>query len=212
MNVRVVTVSRQLGSGGEEIAREVAARLGFQYLDDEVIQRAAAEVGLPQAALASVERSPSFVTRLGERLATSAGWTAMGWSAPIPLTLNPLYTSQHYRHAIEDVIRDLPRRGNAVLLGHGGQVVLRDRWDTLKVLISGSEDLRVLRLKRSLALERAGAAKAAISQSDTDRRTYFDHIYGVTWLSPNLYDLCIDTDRISTDSAIEAICLLARSR
>ena len=56
MNIRVITVSRQLGSGGEDIARGVAERLGFQYLDDEVIQRAERDAGLPRDVLARIHR------------------------------------------------------------------------------------------------------------------------------------------------------------
>jgi len=211
MNVRVITVSRQLGSGGEDIARGVADRLGFRYLDDEVIQRAERDAGLPRSVLEGAEHSPSLATRLSERLAASPGWMALAWSAPIPLIANPLYSSQHYRHVIEEVIRELPRRGDAVLLGHGGQVILGDRWDTVKVLISGSAALRVMRVRQRLMLDQA-EAEVAVNQSDADRTTYFDRIYRVDWLSPTLYDLCINTDHVSDDAAIEAICLLERSR
>lgn len=207
MHTRLVTVSRQLGSGAEDIARGVASTLGFRYLDQEVIERAATEAGVPPAFISEAEHNQPFRKRMLEAIANNPGWAALGWYEPVPYTRSPLYTSRHYRQLVEEVIRDVAREGNAVILGHGAQVILASRWDTIRVLVTGDVRLRALRLRERLRLE-AGEAEKAIAESDLERRCYFERIHQTTWLSPALYDLCINTDRIPE---AQAVCLITRA-
>lgn len=212
MNVRMVTVSRQIGTNGEQIARCVAEALEFRYFDDEVIQRAAQSAGVPLKDVISAEHAPSFKRRMLEALSGSRAITSLAWYDPTPLMANPLYTSEHYRALVYDVLRDLAKEGDAVVLGHAGQVILNNRWDTLKVLISGSVALRALRVQEmGIAGDREGALRA-IANSDNERTTFFERFHDVTWLSAVNYDLCLNTDHIKVPQAVELICEAARQR
>jgi hypothetical protein len=212
VNVRMVTVSRQLGTNGEKIARCVADELGFRYFDDEVIQRAAKVAGVPLQAVISAEHAPSFKQRMVEALSGNRGLTSLAWYDPTPLLSNPLYTSEHYRALIYEVLRALAKEGDAVVLGHAAQIVLNNRWDTLKVLISGSVPLRALRVREMGIADDGAAALRVITNSDNERTSFFDRFHGVTWLSAVNYDICLNTDHIRVPQAVELICEAARQR
>lgn len=211
MNTRVVTVSRQLGSGGEDVARKVAATLGFRYLDKEVIERAAAAAGVPAELISEAERNQPFRKRMLEAIANNPGWAALGWYEPVPYLRNTMYTSEHYRRLVEDVVRDVAREGDAVILGHGAQVILRDRWDTVKVLVTATARQRTRWLREKLGLD-LDDAELGIARSDTERSCYFQRIYQETWLSPALYDLSLNMDHLSATGAVGAITGLAIGR
>ncbi|MCC6381467.1 MAG: cytidylate kinase-like family protein [Dehalococcoidia bacterium] len=211
MNTRVVTISRQLGSGGEDVARQVAAALGFRYLDKEVIERAAAAAGVPADLISEAERNQPFRKRMLEAIATNPGWAALGWYEPVPDMRNTMYTSEHYRRLVEDVIRDVAKEGEAVILGHGAQVILRDRWDTVKVLVTGNMRLRTRWLREKHGLDLV-AAERALARSDTERSCYFQRVYQETWLAPGLYDLSLNMDHLSAAAAVGATTSLARGR
>lgn len=215
MHTRMITISRQIGSGGEEIARRVAKQLDFLYLDREVTERAACAAGVDPQAISEAEYIPSLKKRMVTALASNPGLLAFAWFAPGPYLANPLYTSVRYRALIEAVVQELAQEGGAVILGHGAQVILKQRWDTLKVLVSGSDDRRVLRL-RAEAKGGDGAsedgARRLMQESDAERHAYFDRVYGVQWLSPKLYDLCLSTDHMTCEEAAGIICNAAARR
>lgn len=215
MHTRMVTVSRQIGSGGEEIARRVAKQLGFRYLDREVTERAAHDAGVDPEAVSEAEYIPSLKKRMVSALAANPGLLAFAWFAPGPYLSNPLYTSGRYRMLIESVVCELAREGGAVILGHGAQAILKDRWDTVKVLVSGGDERRILRLRA--AGEEGGqlspeAARRIMEASDAERHAYFDRVYGLQWLSPKLYDICISTDHMTPEEAANIICDAAAAR
>ena len=212
MNVRMITVSRQIGTNGERIARRVAEELGFRYLDEEVIQRAAQAAGVPLEAMISAEHAPSFKRRMVDVLTGSRAMTSLAWYDPTPLMSNPLYTSEHYRALICEVLRALAKEGEAVVLGHAAQITLKDRWDTLKVLISGSRPLRVLRVQEMALASDEAAALRLIASSDSERTAFFERFHNITWLSAVNYDLCLNTDHIGVPQAVGLICEAARRR
>src|SRR5215208_853238 len=100
----VVTISRQHGSGGEEVARLVAEQLGVPLLDDEIRQRAAQRAGVSERAVEEAERPASFVTRILERLG-SVGVMADG-GAVETATMIPVPTSETFRSVMDEVVRE----------------------------------------------------------------------------------------------------------
>lgn len=200
------------GSGGEDIAQASAAELGFRYVDHEVIERAAREAGVSEEAVSEAEHIPSLRKRMLQALTANPGIAPTSWYQPGPATPSLFLTSAHYRRFIEGVVREIAGDGEAVVLGHAGQVVLRDRWDTLKVLVTGSTEKRVARVKQRLATEDHAEAEKALAQSDDDRRCFFDRCYHAEWLSPLNYDLCLNTDHMTIPEAVEAVVAAARRR
>ncbi|MGB8646688.1 MAG: cytidylate kinase-like family protein [Anaerolineae bacterium] len=175
-----ITVSRQLGSLGVEIATEVAARLGYRLVRREVLNQAARRAGAPEAALADIDE-------LG----------LLGMS-PSPRA------SKAYHQAISQVMLELVSEGNVVIIGRAGQVILRDLPNILHVRVIAPLALRVERLTARYGISPAAAA-AQIEASDHYRRNYLKRFYHVRWEDPELYDLVVNTAQLDCASAAEIV-------
>ncbi|HET7737936.1 MAG TPA: cytidylate kinase-like family protein [Tepidiformaceae bacterium] len=211
MNTRIVTVARQVGTGGEEVAQGIADRLGFRYIDYQVIQAAASDANVSPETVSESEHSPSLMTRILEALARNPTMPAAAWADPIPLNTSPLTTSGDYRHFIEDVIRDLAQQGSCVIIGHAAQVILRDRLDTLTLLVTGSSEHRARRIMAGMGVDQKAALKT-VERTDQERVDYYRRFYETGWLSPQTYDLCISTDHMNPEQAAELAATAARMR
>lgn len=209
MNIRVITISRQVGTAGEEVARAVAERFGFRYVDYQIVQAAAREAGVMPETVSEAERTPSLLRRLLESMARTPSAPLAGWTDPVPLVVSPLYTSADYRALIESVIRDLAETGDAVLVGHVAQIVLSGRSDTLNVFITGSPAFRTRRVVAGMGVDEKSALKT-IERTDSERQEFFQRFYNTNWLAPWVYDLCISTDHIAPAQAAELVELAAR--
>lgn len=211
MNTRVVTIARQVGTAGEEVAGAVAARLDFRVIDYQVIQAAAEEAGVSPETVSESEHTPSLMTRLLESLARNPSMPVAAWADPLPLATSPLFTSTDYRTFVEDVIRDIADQGNCVIVGHAAQVILRGRFDTLRVLVSGSPEFRGRRIMGAMGVDEKTALKT-VERTDNERLDYFRRFYDTGWLSPWVYDLCLNTDHINPDQAANTIAHVASLR
>lgn len=211
MNTQVVTVARTLGSAGEDVARAVAQRLDFRYVDYQIIQEAAREAGASPEAVAEAQRAPSLLTRILETLARNPSMPEAVWANPTPLIESPLYTSSDYRKFVERVIVETAEQGRAVIVGHAAQAVLAHRPDVLRTLITGTLEHRARRIARSMAIDEKTAHKTA-ERSDQDRIIYVDRFYQIGWLSPDSYDLCINTDEINPEQAADLVVSVANMR
>jgi len=119
MNATVIAISRALGAGGEEIGRHVATRLGFRFVDDEIVARAAAKAGVSPQTIEKVERSPSLIERILKQMGTSAVDPGFGASAAPVLNV-----SDSYENLIAEVIHETAHAGNVVILAHGASIPL----------------------------------------------------------------------------------------
>ena len=202
MNIRVVAISRQVGTAGEEVASGVAEKLGFRLVDYQVIQQAAREAGVSTETVSEAEHTPSLVTRILESLARNPSMPVAAWADPVPLATSPLYTSADYRRFIEDVIRDLADQGEHVIVGHGAQVILGNRHDTLRVLVTGSPEARARRIMAGMNVDEKTALRT-VERTDSERLDYFRRFYDAGWLTPCTYDLCLNTDRMTPEQAAD---------
>lgn len=203
MAVRVVTIARQHGTGGEAIAASVAQQLGLRLIDYEVFRKAAERADVSPETIANAAAHRGFFSRVLDVLAQGAMTTADPWMAPVPLRTSPLVTSSEYRAFIEDAIRDLAEQGDVLILGHGAQLVLADRSDCFRVLVTGSTERRVERAVAAGLTE--DDARNVIRDADQERVDYFSEFYGRGWLEPSTYDLVLNSDRFSVEDASRTI-------
>lgn len=209
MNTRIIAVARPVGTAGEEIAQLTAAKLGFRFYDYQVVQTAAQEAGVSPETVSEAVHTPSLFTRILEALARNPSMPVAAWADPVPLAANPLLTSSDYRRFIEDVIRDLADQGEAVIIGHGAPMVLRDRDDSYKVLTTGSPEQRAARIASGMNVD-LDTARKTVARTDSERNDYFRRFYDRAWLAAENYDLCINTDRIEPEEAASLIAEAAR--
>ncbi len=212
MNTRVLTIARQVGTLGEDVARLVADDLGYHLLDYRLVQAAAEEAGVSTETIAESEHRPSFFTRILEALARNPAGPASGqWIEPIDMSGTPLLTSSDYRDLVVQVVEDYARQGNVVFLGHGAQFMLANHPDVVRVLITGSPEARARRVMAGMVCSQE-QANEVIHRTDSERSHYFKDYFGADWLSPSTYDLTVNTDHINPKQAAELIIAASRIR
>jgi cytidylate kinase len=194
MDFSVISISRALGAGGDEIAREIASRLGFRLVDEEIIVGAADKAGVSPETIAKVERTPSLIDRIMNYMGTTQVEPG-GYVPPPPDKVSPAYES-----LIEQVVRETAAQGSVVILAHGASIPLAQQKGVLRVLITGSPDARAARLTKSGAMSDR-QAKKAIQGSDRERREYLRRFYGIGTEVPTHYDIVLNTDVLEPSGA-----------
>jgi cytidylate kinase len=213
----IVTISRQLASGGDAIARGVAQALGLRLVDQSVINQAAVGAGVPRVAVEElgyegrrglVERMLSIVYEM------PAIPTTLDKDAPVTPTmpgsfLSPLHRSmsvsmREYVRVVGMVIRDLAQGGDVIIVGRGGRVVLQDMPGVLHVQVIASFARREATLMARDGIERQ-EAMARLRASDRARADYLKRYHSADWLDPVQYDLTINTDNLPLPVAVAAV-------
>ncbi len=176
-----VTISREMGSLGLEVAGEAGRVLGYRVIWRELINQAAIRAGAPDAALAAIDE--------------------LGLIGICPSPQACLA----YRTAVKDVIEELASEGNVIIVGRAGQAILHTWPDVYHVRVIAPKQTRIERVaaKHSVTLE---CAQAQVEASDQYRRKYIKRFYQVRWDDPLLYDLVINTGRLSVAAAAQLLC------
>ncbi len=191
-----VTISREYGSGGGEIARRLAARLGWRLVDHEVVAQVARELGMSlQEAADQDEQVESFAARL---LASLQAIEPVALPSP-PLT-QPR-DAQAYHAAVCRVVRAAVAQGPVVIVGRAAQRVLASRRDVLHIRIVAPFERRVHYVSAREGLSEEDAADR-IQQRERARARYLQTFYGVRPEDPQLYDLVVNTGVLSLDQAV----------
>jgi CMP/dCMP kinase len=202
----VVTVSRQFASGGGEVAQEVARRLGAAFVDREIIDEVAKRLGVPGEVVEEKdERGESLVARLARSLRLSYPDLAM--PPEITTVLFSDYGSFDdlpYAEVIDQVIHEVARSGNAVIVGRGGAYILKDEPDTLHVHVFAPFAQRVQSTQASEGIDQA-AAERLVRDTDHARARYVKHLFKTDWEALGHYHLLVDCGRLGNVAAADLI-------
>ncbi|UCC87184.1 MAG: cytidylate kinase-like family protein [Anaerolineales bacterium] len=175
-----ITISRQMGSRGDELALQVAQRLGWRRVCRDLINQAALAAGVPQVALAEIDE----LGFLGLRPSTKE------WQA--------------YQSQVKRIIRDLADQGDVVIVGRGSQMVLRGRPDVLHVRVVAPFEARVAQLQEERQVS-AESACACLEASDKARTRYLRRSHAARLNDPTLYHLTLNTGFLSLSQAVDLI-------
>lgn len=202
--MRAVTISREYGSGGGEIAARLARRLGWRLVDHEMVTQIARRLGVDEADIeARDEQAESRIAQL------MTGMQMVGPAITLPAGL-PAPTAGSYARALRDVTREAVATDHVVIVGRGSQVILQGRRDTLHVRVVAPIEQRVAYVARRENLDPA-VARQRIYRKDQDRRRYLTQTYGRTPDDDHLYDLVVNTAVLDLESCV-SIALLALER
>jgi Cytidylate kinase-like family len=203
---RVVCISRSLGAFGEEVGRLVAERLGFRYVDEEIVSAAASREKLDPELVADAERRRSLVERLLNALAAGGAEAYVG-QLPDDVTGQ----TEHYRALIRDTIEEAAAQGEVVIVAHAGSFALHGQERLLRVLVTASPETRARRLAQTRVLGEAEASKA-VKTSDAARADYLRRFYEVEAELPTHYDLVVNTDGLTAEEAAAVVTEAAGTR
>jgi cytidylate kinase len=183
--MKFITISRQLGSNGATIAREVSEKLGYKFHDTDSIDNVARQMGFLDSVEGSDERTPSFFKRFFSHKAA----------------IN--------QERLNSVIYELAKHGNGVFLGRGGHILLKSFSCALHVRVIASQQKRIHNLLQRGFHEQS--ALRAIEESDRERAGFISYAFGKDWDDPSLYDMLLNMDKLSIPLAVDTIVGIARS-
>jgi hypothetical protein len=206
---KVVAISRAAGAEGERIGALVAERLGFRYVDEEIITRAAEKQGVDPAAIADAERRKSVILRLLEGLGRSgAAGATPGGPMWVPDDATELAQSRDRRALIRETIHETAGQGDVVIVAHAAAFALAGRDDLVRVLITAPAEIRTRRLAEARDGDQAKAA-TELKRSDEARAAYLKTFYEVEHELPTHYDLVVNTEVLDPDEAADLIARVA---
>ena len=189
---RTICVSHATGARGPEVARAVADRLGYRYVDDEVISEAAEWAELSPAFVADAERRRSFAARL-----------LGGQPAPVRLTagdpVRDLPNEADLRDLITNVLHAIAAEGGVVIVAHAASFALAGD-EVLRVLVTGSPGVRARRVAAERGVDER-TAERAIKDEDAGRSDYLKRFYRVDRELPTHYDVVVNTDVLEPAAA-----------
>ncbi len=213
MAFSVVCISHTEESGGKDIARAVALGLGYRFVDDEIILRAARTAKVDPEVVAAAERKQPFLARIFEAIAAATAMSgsvtgsgaAPGDGSSAPATVGT--QTEDLRSLIRQTIGEVARHGQAVIGAHAASHALAGTPGVLRVLITAPEQVRAARLAEDRDLK-PSEAKKVIADSDAGREGYFRSFYKVKQELPTHYDLVLNTE-VLTPGHVTALILKA---
>lgn len=194
---KVITISRQYGSGGREIGEKLAKELGIPFYDNEIITRAAKESGFAEAAFHRAEQKAtnSLLYSIAMGL-NSYGNQDFGFSN---LSLDDrIYLAQ------SEVIHKLASEGPCVIVGRCADYVLRSTKNVVNIFIWAQIDARVKRAIEQYNMPEHKAAEQ-IFKIDKRRANYYNYHANEKWGRADNYHLCIQSDFLGIDGTVSAI-------
>ena len=176
----IITLSREMGSLGKEIARTIEKELNLNYLDKESLELMLTNYGITEAEVNKYdEKKPSF------------------WTSFFP-------ERNRYLHFLKTAVYTFARKGPCVILGRGGQVLFQNVPGVLKVRVIAPQEQRLERIKEGFGYSDR-QVKQIIDHSDHDRSGFHKIFFNIPWDRPDLYDLVINTGLLSVAAAAALI-------
>ncbi len=193
MSNRIITVSREFGSGGRTIGRLVAEKLGIPCYDSELIDKIACESGLAKDYIADQGEYASYGSWIAKAL---SGHAFSG------------YSTQDYLFGVQKkVITELAEKHSCVIVGRCADYILDKKQDCLKVFIHASMDFRAKRIVDVYG-EREETPKKRLADKDKRRKTYYRFYTDMEWGDVTNYDIALDSGKIGIERCAEIIASL----
>lgn len=192
---KIIAMEREYGSGGNEIGRRLAKKMGIELYDRTILVEAAKRLGI----------SPIYIENLEETapgsLIFNLSKTALGGSRKE----NPnLPMSEQLFLEERDIIQEIVEKESCIIVGRCATDILKDREDCLRVFVRASQDYRI---KRAIEAENIAKEEAEemLRKSDKRRSNFFTTHTGLKWRAMDNYDICLDSESLGIDQCVELL-------
>lgn len=190
-NDRIITISREFGSGGRVIGKKLAEKLAIPFYDKVIIDKAAEESGL----------SPEFIEQAEQKLTSSMlfNFVTFGYQHPDykPLS-DQVYIAEH------NVIKEFASRGPCVIVGRCADSILKEDYDCLNIFVYAGMSFKVQRCVDEYGISLKDAERE-IKERDKQRSRHYQYYSEQIWGSKNNYDLCVNSGILGIDGSVELI-------
>ena len=202
MEKKIITISREFGSGGRTVGRMVAERLGIPFYDKELVDQIALESGF----------APKFVEEHGEHSPGSSLFSYAFAPQGVPGVMNGLSTADFLWNIQCSVILQLADQGPCVIVGRNADYILKDRPEALHAYVFADVAYRAERIVRRYG-EADKSPEQRLQEKDKRRRVNYQHYTGRTWGMSQNYDISLDTSSLGIEQCVDIICsIVEKSR
>ena len=195
----VITISKEFGTEIEKVASQVAKKLGYEYIGEQLIAEIAKELHVSESEAEMFRKtSQSRILRFVDRYTCSLVQKVVDRE-------HGCLDDKNYYETTKKLVLNVYDAGNAIILGWGGQCILRGKPNTLHVRLVKEEETKIREVMKNRNLEHK-AAKAFIEREESDLKAYIKHYFNEDWNSAHLYDLIIDMGKTSVEQTVDLIC------
>ena len=194
MKKRIITVSREFGSGGRTIGKMLAERLNLKYYDKELVKRISLETGF----------DPKYIEEHGENAQSRSIFSYMFGAQSHPEVMKGMTPADFLWCMQRDIILDVAEKEECVIVGRCADYILRDRGDCLNVFIHAPKDRRAERIVK-LYGESDVASQKRLDDKDARRRVNYRHFTGQEWGVAQNYHLALDSGELGIEGCVDLI-------
>ena len=208
----VITISSQFGAGGPTVGSQLAKRLGWEYVDKQIIHRIALDLKIPDAEVEEFDEAQhqglrGFLSTVFDLKALRQGTDVEGAGGgtyddrdeiPYDYRVQGWIDKDIYQQMVARVVTAIGERGGAVIKGRGSQYILRDTPGVVHVRFVGQEADRVARTMQRRGVEEAAARKLVV-QMDRRGAEFVKDYFHCDLADPTLYHLVLNTSKLSLE-------------
>ena len=200
MEKKIITISREFGSGGRTIGRLVAEKLSIPFYDKELVEHIALESGF----------APNYIEEHGEHSPGKSIFSYAFANQSVPGIMNGLSAADFLWNVQCNVILQLADKGPCVIVGRNADYILKDREDCLHAFIHADTAFRADRIVR-LYGESEKSPETRLAEKDKRRRVNYNHYTGRTWGVAQNYDICLDSSVLGVEKCADIILSIINS-
>lgn len=195
MKKRIITISREFGSGGRTVGALVAKMLGIKFYDQELIEKAVEKTGFSHEFVQEAGEYASSTSKLLFNMTLSSAYSSVG----LPSNYDKIYVAQN------NIIRELAENEPCVIVGRCADYILRERGDCLNVFVHADLEFRKKHVLENYGDDPKRPIEKRLAEKDKKRQLYYKHYTGKTWGDSRNYHLSLNTATVGVERAAEWI-------
>jgi len=194
-----ITISEEFGTESEKVAIQAAQSLGYEYIGKQLIAEIAKELHISESEAEVFRKTAqSRILRFVDRFTCSIVKKVVDRE-------HGCLDDKNYYETTKKLVENVYEAGDAIILGWGGQCLLKGRPNTLHVRLVKEDETKIKEVMQDKNLNH-DTAMAFIEQDEGDLREYIKHYFNEDWNAAHLYDLIIDMEKNSVEKAVDLIC------
>ena len=202
-NNLAVCIAREFGSGGREVGRLVAEKMGLAFYDRELLQQAAKKSGIVEEMFEKADEKPT------NSLLYSLSMAVAGNQAPTTFSELTYTSNDRLQNYVAQVIREVAEESPCVIIGRCADYILRGKEKTFSLFLHAKLEERITRIAKMHSIDE-DAARALIRKTDRIRANYYSFYTDRDWGSASSYDLSVDVGKFGIEKSADVVCAVLR--
>ena len=194
----IITISKESGTESEQVASLLAKKLGWEYIGKQLVADLAKELRISESEVEAFRKdAESRLLRFVDRYTCTLVQKVVDRE-------RGCLDDKNYFEAVKRLVGDVYQAGNAIILGWGGQCLLRNKEGVLHVRLRKDEEEKIKTIMKRFKIDR-DSAREHIRREEKDSKSLVKHYFNVDWNDVKLYDLIIDMGKTSVEEAVDTI-------